>query len=151
MTRSIVRTFAFVFTSLCLLGVVDTASAYWSAGGTGSGEATVGTLGPPTGVTATASGATVEVAWTPPAPPSPDLSDADVTYRVERDGTFVCGSSEHDTITGSGCADLDVPPGTYRYTVTAVFRSWSTASDPTSDVTVEGATPVAEELQLGGG
>src|SRR5205823_14192302 len=38
--------------------------------------------------------------------------------------------------TATSCTDPAVPDGTYRYVVTAVYRSWTAASAPSAPVTV---------------
>lgn len=115
--------------------------AYFSAPGSGSANASVATLGAPTGVAASAVGSTVHVSWTGVA--GPDGSST-VGYWVQRYSgstpTDACGSSHASPVAvGTGaksCDDTSVASGTYTYKVTSVFRSWTTASTPSSSVTV---------------
>ncbi len=115
------------------------ASAYWTSTGTGSTTATTGTLSAPTGVTVPGAAAPdVPVSWT--------AGTGGVTptgYFVTRnDGTdteAACASSPTDLIAGPTCTDMSVRDGTFTYIVTAVYASWTAASEPSGFVTVENA------------
>src|SRR5206468_1451206 len=107
--------------------------AYWHSTGAGTGSGTAGTLNPPTSVTATSSSSTVTVNWTAPTPPSGTLDSYTVTRYAGATPTNACGTDPATSATfiPNGtltCNDLTVPVGTYTYTVTAVWRSWTTAS-----------------------
>lgn len=112
------------------------ASAHWSAAGSGVGAGATGTLAAPTGVSVPAhSLAGVAVAWTASAgSPAPE------GYYLTRTtgGTTVaaCASSAGALLTGTSCTDTAVPDGSYTYTVTAKYRSWTAASAPTVPVSV---------------
>jgi hypothetical protein len=117
-----------------MLVAAGPASAYWHSGGTGVGSATVGTLAPPTEVTAVSSQpGTVTVAWA--------ASGGALTpegYYVERfaaDGTHpACGTSPTSMLAGLSCDDAGLSDGTYDYRVVAVYRSWSARSASSAPV-----------------
>lgn len=119
--------------------------AYFSTPGAGSASAGVTALDAPIGVAASAAGTTVHVNWT--GVTAPDGS-ATVAYWVQRYSgstpTDACGSSHASPVAvGAGaksCDDTGLASGTYTYTVTAVFRSWTAASTASSAVTVNAAT-----------
>lgn len=117
---------------------IGAASAYFTSSGTGSGTGTVGTLNPPTNVTADQADEAVAVSWTAPTGPV-----AATGYYVERTSTAVgsdaepaCGTSPANPIAATSCTDGDVAPGTYTYRVTAVFRTWTAISAASDEVTV---------------
>ena len=116
------------------------AAAYWSMGGGGNASATTTTLAAPTGVVAS-SGSTsaVSVQWTASTAPN----GGSVTgYYVERysgaTASAACGTSSTSLLTSmtTSCNDTSTPDGTYTYKVTAVFRSWTSASTASSAVVV---------------
>jgi hypothetical protein len=114
------------------------AQAYWHSSGAGTGSATTGTLLPPRQVTvpATSSG-DVLVQWTVPAG-----ALAPEGYYVTRTQgsttSAACGSSAALLIDATSCNDTAPGDGTYRYTVTASYRSW-TATDAVSGSVVVAA------------
>jgi hypothetical protein len=142
----LLKQFAIVTASgLASLAMASGAWAYFTAAGTAEGAARVGTVNPPTAVTALQAApavGTVHVQWTAPtAPGGFPLSG----YYVERLGTTpipACASSPASLLaTGaSDCDDTGVTPGTYTYRVTAVYRSLSATSAP-APVTVDVAAP----------
>jgi hypothetical protein len=112
--------------------------AYWSAGGSGSASATVGTLNAPVIGTSTQQGlGTLRVNWT--------ASTGDVVptgYYIQRyagttlDG-YACGSSATTLKPAPSCDDQGLTEaGPYNYKVTAVFRSWTAQSAASNAVTV---------------
>jgi hypothetical protein len=109
------------------------AFAYWSASGSGTGSATTATLNPPTTVTVPAhSDGTVHITWAASAgTPTP------TGYYVERGSAAACGTSSTATIAGTSCDDLSVSAGTYSYTVTAVYHTWTATSASSGDVVVQ--------------
>ena len=113
--------------------------AYWLTSGVGSGSATTGSLAAPTNPTTTyASGASsVSVSWTASAG-SPTPSGYFVTRIRTSDNvtSAACGTSAGALTTATSCTDLAVPNGTYRYSVTAVYRSWTATSVQSNAVTV---------------
>ena len=141
------RTIRFVSSSktrLTLVGAVLVALAtslvavaYFTSSGSGTGTASTGTLTAPT-LTATPSAGMVAFTWstvTPPAGSDP------VSYYVTRVGGSVggnCPSSASPT-TVTGCADSGLAAGTYHYTVTAKWRSWTATSADTPATVASGA------------
>jgi hypothetical protein len=123
------------------------ASAYWRSTGAATGSAATATLAAPTGVTvAPTSLPIVVVNWTAStSPPTP------TGYYITRTSAGVtlaaCATSAASTIVGTTCADTSVPSGTYAYTVTAVYRSWTAVSSPSGSVTVWTPSQVAFTVQ----
>jgi sRNA-binding regulator protein Hfq len=116
--------------TLAMAGMVD---AYWTAGGTGSGSGPVGTLAVPT-LSGTPSAGTATLTWTAVTPPGSGA----VTYYVTRNGGNPAGNCP---ISGSPasvltCTDSGLSAGTYNYTVTAVWQSWTATSSPATPVTL---------------
>jgi hypothetical protein len=112
------------------------ASAYWTAAGTGSTTAAVGTLAPPTNVTVPAnSTSSVPVAWTASAGPTVPTGYY-VTRITGATSTPACGSSPAALITGTSCTDSSAPEGTHSYVVTAIHRSWTAVSAASGNVLV---------------
>lgn len=101
------------------LVAVPLAHAFFTAAATGQAQAAVAGLAAPA-VTATAAAGDVSLAWTPTDGPA-----AETTYAVERSTatgwTPVCAGAT------PGCTDTP-GPGTFRYRVTASFRSWTSAA-----------------------
>jgi hypothetical protein len=119
--------------------VPGAAFGYWTSQGTGSGSASTGTLNPPTNVSVpTTSTGTVAVTWTASAG-----STTPTGYYVTRiknsdsSSANVCSSSPSSLISGTSCNDTGVADGTYHYTVTAVYHSWSATSAGSGNVTVD--------------
>ena len=131
-----------VGTALLLLalmaGAANTAWAYWTSTGNGTGLASTATLNPATDVTATNTlgEADVDVAWT-----APTVGLIPEGYYVTRVKTGngstadACGSSPFALVAGP-CTDSLLPSGNYHYTVTAVYRSWTAASADSNSVSV---------------
>ncbi len=115
-----------IATALGLSATPPTASAYWPGAGQGSGLATLTTLSAPTISSATAGAETVELSWSSIAAPG----EGSVEYYVTRDGGAPAGScpSVSAPATVTTCTDTGVPIGTHKYTVRAVWRSWTAAS-----------------------
>ena len=105
------------------------ARAYYAHGARGDGSASVATLNAPTGVDVTAGAGTAALSWRPVRPPASGA----VSYYVSRDGAPVgglCGDPA-SPISGTSCTDGGLDKGSYSYTVTAVWRSWTAATSPT--------------------
>lgn len=123
------------------------ASAYWAGDGTGSASGKVATLDPPTGVVASrvANSRTVQISWV--AHNAPNGADDDGFYVRRVAGSSqspACGTSPASLTTATSCLDTDLGDGTYTYKVTAVFRSWTAQSGPSSTVSV--SAPPAYKL-----
>jgi alpha-tubulin suppressor-like RCC1 family protein len=122
------------------VSVAPSALAYWSSTGAGSATGTAGTLPPPTAVAGSESGS-VTVTWTAPTPPAGVLSGYTVTRFAGVTPSNACGTDPASSATfipdGTfTCNDVSVAAGTYTYTVTAVWRTWTAQSVASSTVTV---------------
>ena len=121
---------------------VANALAYYSAPGSGTGAATTPTIVGPANVAVSQSGANLTVSWSAASLTS---GLAVQGYRVTRSGaTTVCGSPT--LVTTLSCTDSSVPPGTYTYTVTAIYNSWDAAATSASftvltSPTISGSPP----------
>ena len=113
--------------------------AYWTSSGAGTGSATTATLEPPTGVVAafTPSLTWVDVSWN-----APTTGVAPLGYYVTRTPQgggpteAACASSAAAPVTDLACDDEGVATGTYFYTVTSVYRSWTATSEVSNTVAV---------------
>jgi hypothetical protein len=132
---------------VAIVGALSLATAgwtYWTTTGTGSGSVAVGTLAAPTNVrgTSTAGTGTVNLFWT--GVPAPNGVSADLGYWVQRskeaspyiDACFSSHASPLKPSTISSCSDTGLTAGSYTYTVTAVFKSWTAQSGPSASITV---------------
>ena len=134
------RLFVMVAVAVGVLSVAALARAYWSQGGTGTANAGAGSLSAPINVTATptAGGTVVPVAWTGVTGPGGGAVDG---YYVQRylgaTPSPACSSSPTVLLAATSCSDTSVPDGTYTYTVTAVFHSWTAPSTPSIAITVD--------------
>ena len=127
------------------------ASAFFSGSGAGTGTASVGTLGSPTGVTGSSvpgsGGVTVD--WTAGSTPSGGPVDG---YYVERylgaTPSPACNSAPGglQPATPLSCVDSGVADGTYTYVVTAVFRSWTAVSAASAPVIVTMVIPTTTTM-----
>ncbi len=131
-----------------LLAVGGAGWAYFASTGSGSGAANVGVLTAPTHVVAGApTGSTVPVSWSGAAEPSGGSAGYYVTRTPSPSGppAMACGSSPSSLLvaSSSSCNDTSVPDGTYSYTVTAVYNSFSAVSTSSNQVTVASIAPTA--------
>ncbi|HEY3716612.1 MAG TPA: fibronectin type III domain-containing protein [Jatrophihabitantaceae bacterium] len=130
---------------IAIVSLGGTAWAYWGALGSGVGTAQTGALNPPTTVTvpATSTG-TVHVTWT-----ASTGTPLPTGYRVTRvlDSTDASAVACDGPVTGTACDDQSVPDGSYHYTVTAVYRSWTATSAASSSVVVQTPTQLAFTAQ----
>jgi hypothetical protein len=123
------------------LASASPAWAYMTADGSGTAQVGVGTLSPPTKVRVTSApgSGTTRVTWRRSTPPA---GHAPTGYRVTRvrtrDGAKAdaCGTSASALTRAATCHDRHLADGGYRYVVTAVFRTWTAASRPSSKVSV---------------
>lgn len=120
-----------------VLGVAA-AIAFFSTTGSGSATASLGALSAPAAPSATAGAGTVALSWSSVSPPSG--SDT-VSYYVRRDGANAEGNcpTQASPSTSTNCTDSGLSTGTYHYTVTAVWRSWSATSNSTAVTVASGA------------
>ena len=113
------------------------AVAYFTSHGTGTGFASTGSLSAPT-LSATPGAGTVGLSWTTVIPPT---GSDPVTYYVMRDGVDAGGSCPASASpTGvTSCADSGLSAGTYQYTVTAKWHSWTATSNVQTVTLASGA------------
>jgi hypothetical protein len=140
------------------LGIVATALAggtaawaFWTTVGAGNGSAVIGTLNPPTNVTAAVAGSTVHVAWTGSTLSSGQAASGYYVTRVRNSDSSTaaaCGTSPAAPTSAVSCDDLSVPDGTFSYRVTSVSGSWTATSAPSNNVTVAGDTTPPTVLSL---
>lgn len=110
------------------------ALAYFTASGSGAVAGSAGALPAPT-VTSTSAGAgTATISWSTVTPPSGATA---VQYYVTRNGGAPAGNCPTAAAPSSvtTCTDSGLSAGTYSYTVTAVWLSW-TATSATASVPV---------------
>jgi trimeric autotransporter adhesin len=120
---------------LAVLTVVGAASAYFATNGIGTGSASAGALSAPVVTSATAGAGTVQLSWSTVAPPA---GAGTVKYYVSRSGGAAGGNCPDSTSPGAStsCTDSGLAKGTYSYTVTAVWQSWTATSAPARAVTL---------------
>jgi hypothetical protein len=125
-----------------LVGLGGIAWAYWTTTGSGTASASTATLNPPSDVTATATpgSGTVPVSWTASAVSAGHVAPTGyyVTRASGSTSANACGTSPTalTTATATSCSDTSVPDGTYHYNVTAVYHSWTAASESSTNVIV---------------
>ena len=138
----IIRLLVVVAVAVGVFSLAALAWAYWTHSGVGTASASVGTLAAPANVTAApaAGSATVPVTWTSVIGPDGGAVDG---YYVQRysGGTPspACSTSPTALLApgATSCSDTGVPDGTYTYTATAVFHSWTAISTPSTAVPVD--------------
>jgi hypothetical protein len=127
----------------------NAAWSYFDLGGTSGGSAKVATLNSPLNVTAifpNPGQRTVDVSWSKPAEPvGIVLNGYYVTRYVGSTPSPACGTSPTSLTTSLSCPDTNLASNSYTYSVTAVFRSWSSAATSTN-ITVP--VPVLTSLKL---
>lgn len=125
--------------------------AAWSYFGFGDspGAAPVATLAPPTNVVASFSNPaqpTVGVSWSTPSEPGGIVLDGYyVTRFLGSTRSAACGTTPTSLTTSLSCQDTNLVSNSYTYSVTAVFRSWSSAATSTNVVV---PAPVLSTLNL---
>src|SRR5262249_33611533 len=124
-------------TVVVALAAVFGALAYFSSVGTGTGSANTGTLDAPT-LSATPGAGTVALGWTTVSPPT---GTDPVTYYITRDSGDAGGdcATSASPSSATSCTDSGLSTGTYHYTVTAKWHSW-TAKSNAATATVTAAT-----------
>lgn len=140
-----------------LLSGVGVALASWSTTGSGTGSGSVGTLAAPSNVSVTPTFSTVGVSWEAATPPDGVLngyvvSRSDGTTTVDACGTSLGAPGSYVPAGTLTCTDLSVPNGTYTYSVTAVFRTWTATSNSSNVISVSGDpdSPSQSILMTGG-
>jgi uncharacterized membrane protein len=125
------------------LVIAACALAYFSAQGSGSASGSIGTLSAPVISSITPGPGTAELSWTAVTPPGA----GSVSYYVSRDGGVPAGTCPTSSSPGAGtsCTDTEVSAGTHKYTVTAVWRTWTAQS---ASKTVEVASAAATHFVL---
>jgi len=117
-------------------GLAATGWAFWTASGSGSASATVGTLPAPVLSPPSTVGSTVTLNWTAVTPPG----TGNVTYSVIRSTGSLAGTCASSSIAGTTCDDTGVADGDHSYTVTAKFQSWTATSNLQSVTVIGGST-----------
>ena len=141
-SRKLKRVLAFAALAIALVTTAN-ADAYWSSSGSGSGSGSAGTLDAPT-LNGSPGAGTVSLSWSPVSPPGVGA----VTYYVTRNGGFPSGNCPPSSAPTSvlACTDSGLAAGTYSYTVTAVWRTWTATSSPVTQVEVVNLPPVNTAL-----
>ena len=125
---------------LLILGVfavaliaVGSAGAYWTSSGTGIGISSAGELGAST-LSGTPGAGTATLTWSAVTAPG----SGPVSYYVTRNGGNAGGNCPTSAARTSEltCTDSGLTAGTYSYTVTAVWRTWTSTSSPATRVTL---------------
>jgi fibronectin type 3 domain-containing protein len=118
------------------------AAAYWRAGGTGIASATVGALAAGSQPTASVSGHTITVDWVQSAFAGQPLGGYTLGgYGIRRypagGGPAVtpaaaCATTVSGVTASLSCAEANVAPGAWQYTVTPVLGTWTGAESAKS-------------------
>ena len=123
--------------------------SFFASKGTGGASAHVAVLNPPVSVTANfpnPNQRTVDVTWSPPGEPGGIvLNGYYVTRYLGSTSSPACETSPTSLTTSLTCQDTNLESNTYTYSVTAVFRSWTSGATSTN-VTVP--APVLTSLAL---
>ena len=119
------------------LALVGGATAHWTATGAGSGSGSVATLAAPA-LGGSPGAGTATLTWTAVTPPG----SGSVSYYVQRNGGSPAGNcpTQAEPTSVLTCADTGLANGTYTYTATAVWHSWTATSSPTTVAIVGGPT-----------
>ncbi|MCW3016576.1 MAG: Fibronectin type domain protein [Solirubrobacterales bacterium] len=121
-----------------ILTAVVGAVAFWTTSGSGSANASIGTLSAPGTPSVPRTGATVNLSWSA----ATVTGGGTVKYHVERRDdpgstwTDVCGSTDAAPITATNCDDTP-GTGTFAYRVTSRYASWHTTG-PESNLVAGG-------------
>jgi hypothetical protein len=127
----------------------NAAWSYFGLDDPGGGTALVATLNAPTNVSATFPNLgqrTVNVTWVAPAEPDGIvLNGYYVTRYLGSTPSPACGTSPTVLTTALACQDTNLASNLYSYSVTAVFRSWTSS---TTSPYVSVPVPVLHSLNL---
>src|SRR5436305_1544024 len=122
------------------IATVATAWAFWTGSGVGAGTGAVGVANAPTNVTATQpnpAARTVHVTWVIPTTPDGSSPSSFTVARSNGTTAAACGTGTTPLPgTTTNCDDTNVASGTYTYTVTMKWHSWTSTSAPSSSVPV---------------
>lgn len=123
------------------IALASHALASFTAPGVGASTAATGTLAPASNVVASSASDTdvVQVSWLRGVLGTGQAAPVHVVTRVRTaDGASfpACGSTLAAPLSGVACTDNGVTDGTYVYTVTAMFGSWTATSAPSAPVQV---------------
>jgi hypothetical protein len=125
----------FVSAAYCV-GLATAAWSYFESHGSGGASAQVSTLNPPVNVVANfpdPSQRTVDVTWTAPNEPNGiAVNGYYVTRYLGSTPSPACGTSPTSLTISLVCNDTNVASNSYTYSVTAVFRSWSSGATSTN-------------------
>lgn len=117
-----------------------TAWAFFTSHGTGAAQASVGSLNAPTDVSVPASSSgSVHVTWTASTLSTGAAPSGYYVTRIKNSDSSTanaCGTSQSSLTTSVSCDDTVSTDGTYHYTVTAVFHTWSKTSAASGSVVV---------------
>ena len=134
--RSGVRWGAALAATVALLGTGTVASAAWYADGPGSGDSAAVVLPPGSAPSGAARGTTVIITW-----PAVDVvAGVPVSgYIVSRVNAFtggpgVVGAGCSGVVTTTGCSEVNVPPGSWAYSVAPAEGNWTGQSSPPGPV-----------------
>ena len=108
------------------LALAAAALAYFSSTGAGVAVGGVSTLPAPTISSATAGAGTVALSWTAVTPPGSGA----VSYYVTRDSGAPAGNcpTSSSPSSATSCTDSGLSVASHAYTITAVWRTWTTRS-----------------------
>ncbi len=129
------------------------AAAYWTNAGVGTSSTGVSTLPVPTFTKTAAEGGAVQLEWTAAKPPGSGA----VEYYVKGEGGSPgngCPTAGSPS-TATGCTETGVSIGTHTYTVTAIWRSWTSTSEAKKVTVTSGPAThlvlAASRTELGAG
>jgi hypothetical protein len=130
---------------LIVFAVMSNAVGYWTQAGFGVASEAAAGLAAPGNVAGSSNGTAVHVSWTVVSAPGAGAFGYYVQRYSSADGysnastpSGTCNSSLHALLapTASSCDDSSTPPGSYKYRVVSVFRSWTTGSSLSATVPV---------------
>jgi hypothetical protein len=126
-----------ILVSLLVICSAPAASAWFSTTGAGTAHVSTGTLNAPSITTAGPGAGTVALTWSAVTA----SASGTVRYYVARDGEALAGDCATSTAPGAttSCTDSGVSTGSHSYTVTAVWRGWTTTSTTTAVMLASGA------------
>jgi hypothetical protein len=109
------------------LAVAGNAAAHWDVAGAGAGSGRVASLDA-SSASGNPGGGTATLTWTAVTPPG----TGGVAYYVRRDGGQPSGDCPNASAPAAvlGCTDTGLAMGDHTYTVTAIWRSWTSTSAP---------------------